>query len=468
MLDPVLLSRIQFALHIGFHYIFPPMTIGVSLFLIIFEGMYLITKNKIYETLTRFWVKIFGLIFALGVATGIVNVFAFGTNWAEFSHFVGDVFGALLGAEGVFAFTMESGFLGILLFGWDRVGPKMHFFSTCMVAFGAHFSATWIVFANSWMQTPSGYQIVGEGLDRHCVLTEFWKAVFNPSSLTRLGHVLLGCWLTGAFLVMSVAAYYILRKKHLKYGQKLIKVALIVGGICILLQTWSADSSGRAAAKYQPAKLAALEGVYETEAYSPFYIAGWSSAKNKKTYGIKIPGLLSLLVNHKASEPVLGLDQIPEDDWPVVTPMFQTYRWMIYMWGVMLIMLVWAWIQNWRKKLEQSKWLLRILIFTVLAPLSANIVGWFCAELGRQPWIVYGLMKTKDGLSQSITGGQVLGSLIMFAFIFTLLLILFLFLLNQKIQHGPEDKELGVDPYRDPYQGRKGSAKSKSPKGAAS
>ena len=173
MLDPLILSRVQFALHIGFHYIFPPMTIGVSLFLVILEGMYLFTKNKIYENLTRFWVKIFGLIFALGVATGIVNVFAFGTNWAEFSHFVGDVFGALLGAEGVFAFTMESGFLGILLFGWDRVGPKMHFFSTCMVAFGAHFSATWIVFANSWMQTPSGYQIVGEGLDTHCVLTEF-------------------------------------------------------------------------------------------------------------------------------------------------------------------------------------------------------------------------------------------------------------------------------------------------------
>ncbi len=467
MLDPLLLSRIQFALHIGFHYIFPPMTIGVSLFLVILEGMFLITKNKIYETLTRFWVKIFGLIFALGVATGIVNVFAFGTNWAEFSHFVGDVFGALLGAEGVFAFTMEAGFLGILLFGWDRVGPKMHFFSTCMVAFGAHFSATWIVFANSWMQTPSGYQIVGEGLDKHCVLTEFWKAVFNPSSLTRLGHVLLGCWLTGAFLVLSVAAYYILKKRHLDYGRKLIKIALIVGGVCILLQTWSADSSGRAAATYQPAKLAGLEGVYKTEAYSPFYLFGWSSAKNKKTYGVKIPGLLSLLVHHKLSEPVIGLDQIPEEDWPVVTPMFQTYRWMIYMWGWMLIMLVWAWIQNYRKKLEKSKWLLRILMFTVLAPLSANIVGWFSAELGRQPWIVYGLMRTRDGLSQSISGGQVLGSLIMFVFIFALLLVLFLFLLNQKIQHGPEDKELGVDPYRDPYQGRKGISKRKSPKGKA-
>lgn len=454
MLDPVLLSRIQFAFHISFHYIYPPMTIGLSLYLVILEGLYLITKNKIYENLTRFFVKIFGLIFALGVATGIVNVFGFGTNWAEFSHFVGDVFGSLLGAEGVFAFTMESGFLGILLFGWDRVSSKVHFLATCMVAFGAHFSATWIVFANSWMQTPQGYQIVGDKFNRHCVLTSFWEAVFNPTSLVRLGHVLLGCWLTGTFLILSIAAYYILKKKHLKYGQKLIPIGLLVGGVCILLQLWSADSSGRAAAKYQPAKLAALEGIYKTEPKTPFYLVGWTNTNKRETYGIKIPGLLSWLVYHKGGAAVPGLDQVPEKDWPVVTPMFQTYRWMIYMWGWMFLMLVWAGVQYYRKRFEKDKWLLRALVISILAPASANIVGWFCAELGRQPWVVYGLLRTEDGVSRSIHGGQVLGSLIMYITIFTMLFVLFLSLLDKKIKEGPQDTSSSVDPYRDPYQGR--------------
>lgn len=454
MLDPVILSRIQFAFHITFHYIFPPMTIGLSLYIVILEGLYLITKNKLYENLTRFWVKIFGLIFALGVATGIVNVFGFGTNWAEFSHFVGDVFGSLLGAEGVFAFTMESGFLGILLFGWDRVSSKMHFLATCMVAFGAHFSATWIVFANSWMQTPAGYQIVGEGLGRHCVLTSFWQAVFNPSSLTRLGHVLLGCWLTGTFLVLSVAAYYLLKKRHIEYSRKLIKIGLIVGGICVLLQLWSADSSGRKVAQLQPAKLAALEGVYETRSDTPFYVAGWSDPKNERSYGLKIPGLLSFLVYHKFNKPVKGLDQIPKSDWPVVTPLFQTYRWMIYMWGWMFMILIAAWIWYRKKKLENTPWLLRALAFSIIAPITANIAGWYSAEMGRQPWIVYGIMRTEEGISRSINGGQVLGSLITYVAMFTLLFLLFLFLLDKKIKEGPEDQEHPVDPYRDPFKGR--------------
>lgn len=464
MLDPVLLSRIQFAFHISFHYIFPPMTIGISLYLVLMEGLYLKTKNKVYEKLTRFWVKIFGLIFALGVATGIVNLFGFGTNWGEFSHFVGDVFGSLLGAEGVFAFTMESGFLGILLFGWDRVSSKMHFLATFMVALGAHFSATWIVFANSWMQTPSGFQVVGEGLNRHCVLTSFWQAVLNPSSLVRLGHVLLGCWLTGTFLILSVAAYYLLKKKHIDYGRKMIKLGLIVGGICVLLQLWSADSSGRKVATYQPAKLAALEGVYETQNETPFYVIGWSDPKKKETFGIKIPGLLSFLVYHKFNKPVQGLDQIPQSDWPVVTPIFQTYRWMIYMWGWMLMMLVWAWIAYKKQILEKSRLLLKCLIFSILAPISANLAGWYSAEMGRQPWVVYGLMRTEEGISRSIVGSQVLASLIVYVSMFTLLFFVFLFLLDQKIKQGPEDKETAVDPYRDPYQAREDTQKMK-PKG---
>lgn len=464
MADVVTLSRIQFAAHIGFHYIFPPMTIGLSIYIVAVEALFLITKNPLYAKMARFWVKIFGLIFALGVATGFINVFGLGTNWARFSYYVGDVFGALLGAEGIFAFTLEAGFLGMLLFGWDRLSPKVHFFAACMVALGAHFSATWIVFANSWMQTPAGYQIIGEGLSEHAVLTSFWQAVFNPTSLVRLGHVILGCWLTGTFLVLSISCYYLLKQRHLEFARKMVRLALYGGTVFILLQLWSADSSGKAAATYQPAKLAALEGVYETAPRTPFSIVGWSNPKTRKTSGWSIPGLLSLLVNRDINKPVLGLDQIPKQDWPqAVSALFLTYRWMVYMWGWMFLMICLMWWK--RKKLEKSKWLLRLLVVTVVAPVSANLVGWCCAEMGRQPWVVYGLLRTQNAVSQSISVQQVWGSLIMIISAYTLLTVLFFYLLDQKIKQGPDDKEHDMDPYRDPYKGRETKAE---PKGAHS
>lgn len=453
MADVVTLSRIQFAVHIGFHYLYPPMTIGLSLFIVLVEGLYLFTKNHMYQKMAKFWVKIFGLIFALGVATGIINVFGLGTNWSRFSYFVGDIFGALLGAEGIFAFTLEAGFLGMLIFGWDRLTPKMHFFAASMVALGAHFSATWIVFANSWMQTPAGYQIVGQDLQRHAVLTNFWQALFNPSALSRLGHVLLGCWLTGTFLVLSIASYYLLKKTHLNFARKTIRIALCMGSVFVVLQLWSADVSSRSAATYQPAKLAALEGVYNTEAGTAFSIIGWSDPVNRKTTGIKIPGFLSFLVYRDTTKPVLGLDQIPKQDWPQsVSALYLMYRWMVFTWVWMCAMIIWAWVQIGRKKLEHSPKLLKLLVISIVAPMSANIVGWCCAEMGRQPWVVYGILRTQDAISRSITAGQVWGSLIMIIVSFTLLLALFLYLLDKKIKYGPEDTEHNVDPYRNPYQ----------------
>lgn len=455
MADVTLLSRIQFAVHVGFHYIYPPMTIGLSLYIVAIEGFYMATKNPIYKKMAKFWVKIFGLIFALGVATGVINVFGLGTNWARFSYFVGDVFGALLGAEGIFAFTLEAGFLGMLLFGWDRLSDKVHFFACCMVALGAHFSATWIVFANSWMQTPAGYQLVGKGEESHVIMTSFSQALFNPTSLSRLGHVLLGCWLTGSFLLLSVSAYYMLKKKHLDFARKTMRIALVGASIFVLLQLWSADVSGRDAAKYQPAKLAALEGVYETVPNTPFSVVGWSNPKTRKTSGLKIPGFLSFLVHRKTSSPVLGLDQIPKRDWPeAISTLYVTYRWMIYMWAWMFLMVALAWFRFKDHKIEKSPWLLRLLVISIAAPISANIVGWLCAEMGRQPWVVYGLLKTQDAVSRSISANQVWTSLILIISSFSLLLILFLTLLDKKIKEGPDDPQVGVDPYRDPYLGR--------------
>ena len=224
-MDVVMLSRIQFALTSGFHYIYPPLSIGIGLMLVIFEGIYLKTKSPLYKEIAKFWVKVFALTFALGVATGVVQLFGFGTNWARYSRYVGDVFGSALGAEGIFAFFLESGFLGVMLFGWERCSAKMHYFSTVCVALGAHSSAVWIVVANSWMQTPAGFKIVGEGVDAKAVVTDFWQMVLNPSSIDRLIHVVLGCWLAGIFLIMSVSAYYLLKKKHAAFSKVTMKIS---------------------------------------------------------------------------------------------------------------------------------------------------------------------------------------------------------------------------------------------------
>ncbi|MCB1180391.1 MAG: cytochrome ubiquinol oxidase subunit I [Chlamydiia bacterium] len=449
-MDVVILSRIQFAMNISFHFLFPPLSIGLGLCLIIMEGAYLWTKNPVYERITRFWVKIFALIFAVGVATGLVMVFAFGNNWATFSRFVGDVFGSILGAEGVFAFFLESGFLAILLFGWHKVSPKMHFFSTVIVTLGAHFSGLWIVFANSWMQTPAGFHIEVEGAVRHATITNFWDVLLNPSSLDRLCHVILGCWLAGSFLVMSVSAYYILKKRHIDFALKSFKIGLWVATVAVLLQLVSGDFTARGVAKNQPIKLAAFEGVFKTTTPTAMWLGGYVDTKTKTVKGGKIPGLLSFLVYRNFNTAVPGLDNFPQDLWPNVSVVFQAYHWMITLWGVMLLTVLAAWIAVWRKKLDISKWTLRLLTVGVLFPEFANQLGWYSAEMGRQPWIVYGVLKTVEGISKSISAGQVLSSLIMFGAIYLLVFILFIYLMNRKIQHGPTE-EISDDAYRNAY-----------------
>ncbi len=449
-MDVVFLSRIQFALTSSFHYIYPPLSIGLGLMLIIMEGMYVRTMNPLYKKISQFWVKIFGLTFALGVATGLVQLFGFGTNWARYSRFVGDVFGSALGAEGVFAFFLEAGFIGIMLFGWERVSPRVHYLSTILVALGAHFSAVWIVVANSWMQTPAGFKIVGEGLDAKAVVTDFWQMVFNPSSVDRLLHVILGCWLSGIFLVLSVSAYFMLKKKHIDFSKICMKLGLLCGGIVLILQLISADSTARGVAQNQPIKLAAIEGLYDTKPYTPIGIVGWVDTKNETLKSISIPGGLSFLTYHDFKTPVPGLKEFPRDEWPNVSAVFQSYHLMIMMWVAMVLGVVLA-LFTWRKKtLEKSKWVLRFLVCSVAFPQIANQAGWFTAEVGRQPWLVYKLLRTVDGVSASIKSGQVVASIIMFIVIYTLLFILFLFLLDKKIKHGPDDDV--PSEYRDPYQ----------------
>lgn len=451
-MDVLTLSRIQFALNSGFHYLYPPMSIGIGLMLVIMEGLYLKTKNPKYKEMTQFWIKIFALTFALGVATGLVQTFAFGTNWARYSRYVGDVFGSALAAEGIFAFFLESGFLGLLLFGWDRIGPKLHYFANICVCAGAHFSAVWIIVANSWMQTPAGHRIVETSLGPRAQVVDFWAMVFNPSSVDRLCHVVLGCWLTGAFMVISVAAYYILKRKHEDVSRSMMHIGLWVAVVSLALQLVSGDSSARLIARFQPAKLAAFEGIYKTEPYTPISVAGWVDGQTKEVHSIKIPGALSWLTYHNSRTPVTGLDEIPRSEWPNVPVVFQTYHIMILMWVLMVIIAglgMWFWK---KQNLANKKWLLWMMIFSVGLPHIAQQTGWMSAEIGRQPWIVWHLLRTPDGLSTSIVASQVMASIIMFIVIYTVLFVLFIFLLDRKIKHGPDAINTPNEMYRYPGQ----------------
>jgi cytochrome bd ubiquinol oxidase subunit I len=441
-MDVLVLSRLQFAFTIAFHYLFPPLSIGLGLLLVVMEGLWLWTRNALYHQMARFWTKVFALTFAIGVATGIVMEFEFGTNWATYSRYVGDVFGSALAAEGIFAFFLESGFLAVLLFGWDRVGPRLHFLATCMVAFGAHFSAIWIVVANSWMQTPAGFHIVGSGLSARAEITDFWAMVFNPSSVDRLCHTLTGAWQAGAWLMVSVGGYYLLRRRHRDFAIASVRIGLGLATVAAALSLATGHESARGVARNQPAKLAAFEGLWDTTTQAPLHLAGWVDEKNEHTYGPAMPSLLSWLASGDAAKSVSGLREIPRDQRPPVNFSFQLFHLMVAVGFALLGLAAWAGLALWRRRLEDSRLLLWLLTFSVLGPQIANQAGWWAAEVGRQPWIVYHLLRTSAAHSATVAANQVAASMVMFLAVYLLLFAVFLFLLNDKIRHGPDDSDL--------------------------
>ena len=440
-METEILARIQFAFTVAFHYIYPPLSIGLGLLLVIFESLYLRTGKKEYHALAKFWTRIFALIFGIGVVTGIVMEFEFGTNWAVYSRYVGDVFGSALAAEGIFAFALESGFLGILLFGWNRVKPWVHLLATIGVFLGSLFSAIWIVVANSWQQTPAGFHIVGEGMQARAEITDFWAMVFNPSSVDRLLHVWLGAFLAGAFLVLSVHAWYLVKGRYVELSQKAFTIALWVATVFSLAQLLSGHHSADGVAMNQPAKLAAMEGHFEAEAPADMYLLGWVDADRQQVSGLRIPGGLSFLLEYNTKAAVPGLNAFPEQDRPgQVNAVFQFYHLMIAIGTLLILLTLYASWMRWRGKLFKRRWLLWIFVPAVLLPQVANQAGWFAAEMGRQPWVVYGLLRTSDAFSQAVTDNQILFSLILFLAIYTLLFVLFLYLLHRKIQHGPGEE----------------------------
>jgi cytochrome d ubiquinol oxidase subunit I len=381
--------------------------------------------------------------------------FQFGTNWAVYSRYVGDVFGSALAAEGIFAFFLESGFLAVLLFGWDKVSRGFHFFATCMVALGSIFSSVWIVVANSWQQTPAGFHLVQREINGQTFvraeIVDFWQLVFNPSTMHRLIHVWWGAFILGAFFVMSISAWYLLKGRHGEFARRSFAGALLLGAFASVAQLVSGHFNADMIARYQPAKLAAFEGVYETgESGTPLYVFGWPDDEaGEVKAGLPVPGMLSFLLYLDMDKPVPGLDQLePVYDSPPVWLSFQSYHLMVGL-GVLFIVstLVACWL-HWRGTLYSQRWLLWFFVLAVIPAVVANEMGWVAAEVGRQPWSVYPAtdatgvwvdgLRTADSVSEVVTATQVWGSIAMFSAIYALLFALWVFLLNRAIQQGPE------------------------------
>jgi cytochrome bd ubiquinol oxidase subunit I len=453
--DVFLPARIQFALTIMFHYLFPPLSIGLGTLMVFMGGMYLRSGDPQYHRMTKFWTKIFAVNFAMGVATGLVMEFQFGTNWARYSRYVGDVFGSALAAEGIFAFFLESGFLAVLVFGWDRVSRGMHFFATLMVALGSMFSAIWIIVANAWQQTPVGFTVE----DNRAILTDFWAVVFCPSSMNHLIHALLGAYILGAFFVMSISAWYVLHGRHLEFAHKSFTLALLFGAVSSLAMALSGHFNALMVSKYQPAKLAALEGHFKT-GKADLHLFGVPDAEaGEVKYGVGIPGGLSFLVHEDFNASIPGLDQFrPEDRPPVALP-FLSYHVMVGLGGAFIALTLLGLFFRWRGTLFEKRWLLRVFVVAVAGPYVANEAGWVATEVGRQPFVVYpehaermergadglvkmqGGLRTIDGLSSSRVVGreQIIGSIVMFSVIYALLFAVWVYVLHSKIRHGPEE-----------------------------
>jgi cytochrome d ubiquinol oxidase subunit I len=472
-LDVVLLSRIQFALTIMFHYLFPPLTIGMGVVLVYLEAMYLRTKEPIYETAAKFWTSLFAVTFAVGVATGIVMEFQFGTNWAVYSRFVGDVFGSALAAEGIFAFFLESGFLAVLVFGWDKVSPKFHFFATLMVSLGSMFSAIWIVVANSWQQTPAGHRIVERMLNgqpyTRAETADFWAVVFNPSMVNRITHVWIGAFILGAFFIMSISAWYLLKHKHEEFARRSFTGGLIFGTVASIAMLVSGHFNANMVAMHQPAKLAAFEGHFKTGP-ADLNLFGIPDEEAQQVRGsVAIPGGLSLLIHEDMSAPVIGLDKFPREYWPPVKIPFVSYHVMVGLGMYFIALTLLGSFLRWRGRLFSNRLVLWVFVISVIGPYVANQLGWVAAEVGRQPWIVHptivrdaagqpvldaaGLIQynlaegllTSNAVSKTITGGQVLSSIVMFSLIYLLLGWVWLYVLNDKIQKGPKPVVIGGD-----------------------
>ena len=392
------LARIQFAFTISFHILFPAITIGLASYLAVLEALWLKTEKEVYRDLYHFWLKIFAVNFGMGVVSGLVMAYQFGTNWSRFSTFAGSVTGPLLTYEVLTAFFLEAGFLGVMLFGWNRVGPRLHFFATLMVAIGTLISTFWILASNSWMHTPQGYEII----DGRVIPVDWLAVIFNPSFPYRLTHMAVAAFLATAFFVGASAAWHLLRGNDNPGVRKMLSMAMWMALLVAPLQALIGDAHGLNTLKYQPAKIAAIEGHWSNDepGPTPLILFGWPDMQREETrFAVEIPVLGSLILNHSLTEPIPALKDFPPEDRPNATIVFWTFRVMVGLGLLMLFTGLWSLWLRWRHRLYQSRAFLRLVLAMGPSGLIAILAGWFTTEIGRQPWVIYGLMRTRDAVS---------------------------------------------------------------------
>lgn len=438
----LVMSRLQFAFTISYHYLFPQFTMGLAFLIVVMKTIAIRKNDERYNQAVRFWSKIFAVTFIFGVVTGIPMEFQFGTNWAQFSTYAGNIIAQTLAMEGAFAFFLESAFVGLLLFGEQRFGQKVHWFAAVMVWVGTWASGFFIIASNAWMQHPVGYTPLQDGSG--VKISDYWAVLFNSWILPQYLHTMGGAVITGAFVMAGLGAYYMLLNRHVDYGRIFVKVGVIVGVIASLLQLYpSGDLEGSQVAQHQPTKLAAMEGLFHTTAGADIVIIGQpDTEKQTMDNAISIPRVLSFLTYRRWTATVKGLNDFPRDAWPDSIPLlYYSYHIMVGLGTIFIAIMALAALLLWRRKLWSTRWMLWLLMLAVPFPFIANTAGWFTTELGRQPWIIYDVLHTRDGVSTTVSSGNILFTLIGFAGMYLVMGLLYIVLMVQAAVDGPEAHE---------------------------
>jgi cytochrome bd ubiquinol oxidase subunit I len=444
MESALLIHRLHFAFTVTFHYLFPQLTMGLAPLIVIMKTMALRTGNDIYNQSARFWAKIFGINFIMGVVTGIPMEFQFGTNWSHFARLTGGVIGQPLVMEGVFAFFLESAFLGLFLYGEKRLSPKGHWWAAFLVFAGSWLSGYFIIVTDAWMQHPVAFERMADGQFQ---VTSFWGLLLNPWALVQYAHNMMGAATTGAFVMTAIGAYYILQGKFVEYGKVFLRLGVIAGIVVCVAQIFpTGDLHGKMLAKYQPVTTAAMEGLFKSESGAPMVILGQPDVERQRIDNpLVVNKTLSFLIYGTTAAEVKGLNEFPKDQWPTNIPLlYYSYHIMAGLGTIFVAVMAMSAFLLWRNKLYQSRWILWVLMLCAPLPYIANTAGWMTAEIGRQPWLVYGLMRTTEGYSKFVTAGNGMFTLLGFMGLYTVLAILFLYLVHHEVEHGPEPGAGGV------------------------
>jgi len=437
VVDPLLLSRLQFAFVIAFHIVFPAFTVGLASYIAVLEGLHLARRDERFLRASKFWLRIFAVSFGMGVVSGIVMPFQFGTNWAVFSEKVANVVGPLLAYEGLTAFFLEAGFLGVLLFGRDRVPAWAHFGAAVLVAAGTLFSSFWILAFNSWMQTPAGYTFEGGRF----MPADFVAVIFNPSFPYRLAHTVVAFYVSTGFVVLGVAAYYLRRGQHRETGGLMARMAVFFLAVMVPLQFVLGDAHGLNTLAHQPAKVAAMEGLWETSAPAPaVLIAIPDQQAQANRWELAVPGLASVYLTHSRDGQVTGLKAFPREDQPPVAPVFFAFRVMVGVGVLMLLVAWWGAFLVWRGRLESSRGFLRVAQWMIPSGFVAVLAGWIVTEVGRQPWTVYGLLRTDHGVTASLSTGDVALSLAAYGLVYAIVYAAAGYYLVKLVREGPRER----------------------------